>query len=106
VIGDAIWNVAVVPWGALGLETTNDPQLLTDCPSQLLVPSQVAVCVIDWPGNSSSVVAVWACALLMEDHTAVPPWVIPKLGGSTLTETADMEGLVSVKVNWIGSPTW
>jgi hypothetical protein len=42
----------------------------------------------------------------MEDHNAVPPWVIAKLGGSTLTETADMDGLVSVKVNWIGSPTW
>ena len=34
--------MAVVP-GAVEFETWNVPQLLTDCPSQLLVPSQVAV---------------------------------------------------------------
>jgi hypothetical protein len=49
-IGDAIWNVAVVPCGAFGLDTLNVPQLLIDCPNQLLVPSQLAVWVIDWLG--------------------------------------------------------
>jgi hypothetical protein len=54
--GEAIWNVAVVPCGALGLVAVNVPQLLTDCPSQSDVPSQVAVCVIDWLGLRVSVV--------------------------------------------------
>ncbi len=72
--GDAIWNVAVVPWGAFGLETLNVPQLLIDCPpSQLLVPSQVAVWVIDWLGYRISVVVACDAALGFDDQTEFPP---------------------------------